>query len=127
WIPSQRGTPVSQSADALGDVMRLPTLAIAPFEALGKDSQEIFLARGITADLVADLSKSVGLSVIGFSPMDGRQVSTPVESRYVVSGTVQRIDDRLRLHVFLTERSTGRQLWTERYDRSLADLFTIQD
>ena len=127
WITSQRGTPVSHSADARGDVTRLPTLAIAPFEALGKDSQETFLARGITADLLADLSKSAGLSVIGFSPMDGREMSGHVESRYLVSGTVQRIDDRLRLHVFLTERSTGRQLWTERYDRSLADLFTIQD
>jgi DNA-binding winged helix-turn-helix (wHTH) protein/TolB-like protein len=127
WIASQRAMRVSQSVDAPGDVMRLPTLAIAPFEALGKDSQETFLARGITADLLADLSKSAGLSVIGFSPMDGREVSGHVESRYLVSGTVQRIDDRLRLHVFLTERRSGRQLWTERYDRSLADLFTIQD
>ena len=120
----QRATP---EANLAADV---PTLAIAPFEALSKDPQELLLARGITADLLTDLSKSSGLSVIGFSPMDGRALSDPSrrgESRYLVSGTVQRIDQRLRLHVFLTERGTGKQIWSERFDRSLSDLFAIQD
>src|SRR5213596_602662 len=112
------------------DLAQAPTLAIAPFEALGKDSQELLLARGITADLLTDLSKSYGLSVIGFSPMEGRpgsEVSGHAESRYLVSGTVQRIEQRLRLQVFLTERGSGRQLWSERFDRSLTDLFAVQD
>src|SRR6266850_1326510 len=112
------------------DVAQPPTLAIAPFEALSKDSQELLLARGITTDLLTDLSKSSGLSVIGFSPMEGRprsEVWSHAESRYLVSGTVQRIGQRLRLHVFLTEQGSGRQLWSERFDRSLTDLFAIQD
>ncbi len=112
------------------DLAQPPTLAIAPFEALSKDSQELLLARGITTDLLTDLSKSSGLSVIGFSPMEGRprsEVWSHAESRYLVSGTVQRIDQRLRLHVFLTEQGSGRQLWSERFDRSLTDLFAIQD
>src|SRR5216117_1739707 len=89
------------------DLAQAPTLAIAPFEALGKDSQELLLARGITADLLTDLKKSSGLSVIGFSPMEGRASSdTPAQAhaRYVISGTVQRIDERLRLHVYLAEQ-----------------------
>ena len=112
------------------DLAQAPTLAIAPFEALSKDSQELLLARGITTDLLTDLSKSSGLSVIGFSPMDGRprsEVSGRAESRYLVSGTVQRLDERLRVHVFLVEQATGRQLWSERFDRPLTDLFAIQD
>src|SRR3989449_2541545 len=102
------------------DLAQPPTLAIAPFEALSKDSQELLLARGITTDLLTDLSKSSGLSVIGFSPMDGRprsEVWSHAESRYLVSGTVQRLDERLRVHVFLVEQATGRQLWSERFDR----------
>lgn len=127
WQAGRQATP---RADLAADVSQAPTVAIAPFEALSKDSQEMLLARGITADLLADLSKSSGLSVIGFSPMDGRalsDISKRGESRYVVSGTVERIGDRLRLHVFLTERETGRQLWSDRFDRSLNDLFAIQD
>jgi TolB-like protein/DNA-binding winged helix-turn-helix (wHTH) protein/Tfp pilus assembly protein PilF len=130
WSAGQQARRFSPGPDLVADVAQPPTLAIAPFEALSKDSQELLLARGITTDLLTDLSKSSGLSVIGFSPMEGRprsEVSGHAESRYLVSGTVQRIDQRLRLHVFLTERGTGRQLWSERFDRSLTDLFAIQD
>src|SRR5437870_1144587 len=130
WSTGQQARRLSPGPDLAADAAQPPTLAIAPFEALSKDSQELLLARGITADLLTDLSKSSGLSVIGFSPMDGRprsEVSSHAESRYLVSGTVQRIEERLRLHVFLTEQGTGRQLWSERFDRSLTDLFAIQD
>lgn len=126
----QAGWQATPNEDLAADVSQAPTVAIAPFEALSKDSQELLLARGITADLLTDLSKSSGLSVIGFSPMDGRalsEISNRGQSRYLVSGTVERIGDRLRLHVFLTDRETGRQLWSERFDRLLTDLFVIQD
>lgn len=128
WSTGQQARRLSPGPDLVVDVAQSPTLAIAPFEALSKDSQELLLARGITADLLTDLSKSSGLSVIGFSPMEGRPRSeVSSHARYLVSGTVQRIDERLRLHVFLTERATGKQLWSERFDRSLTDLFAIQD
>src|SRR5213596_1542145 len=130
WSTGQQAGRLSPGPDLVVDVAQPPTLAIAPFEALSKDSQELLLARGITTDLLTDLSKSSGLSVIGFSPMEGRprsEVSGHAESRYLVFGTVQRIDQRLRLHVFLTEQGSGRQLWSERFDRSLTDLFAIQD
>lgn len=128
WSTGQQARRLPPGPDLVVDVTQPPTLAIAPFEALSKDSQELLLARGITGDLLTDLSKSSGLSVIGFSPMEGRPRSdVSSHARYLVSGTVQRIDERLRLHVFLTERATGRQLWSERFDRSLTDLFAIQD
>src|SRR5712671_2294053 len=125
---SQQARRLSPGPDLVADAAQPPTVAIAPFEALSKDSQELLLARGITTDLLTDLSKSSGLSVIGFSPMEGRPRSeASSHARYLVSGTVQRIDQRLRLHVFLTEQASGRQLWSERFDRSLTDLFAIQD
>jgi TolB-like protein/DNA-binding winged helix-turn-helix (wHTH) protein len=130
WAPGQRTMPPSSNDDLLEGVTDAPTLAIAPFEALGKDAQELMLARGITADLMTDLSKLSGLSVIGFSPMDGRassDTSSQARARYVISGTVQRFDERLRLHVYLAEQESGRQLWSERFDRSVGDLFAIQD
>ena len=130
WSVGERSKQLSPKVQLAADVSGTPTLAIAPFEALSKDSLELLLARGITADLLTDLSKSSGLSVVGFSPLDGRagvEATSRAEARYLVSGTVQRIDGRLRLHVHLREQSTGKQLWSERYDRALADLFAIQD
>ena len=126
----QRALRPSPNHPLVAGVTDAPTLAIAPFAALGKDPQELMLARGITADLMTDLSKLSGLSVIGFSPMDGRASSdSPAQAhaRYVISGTVQRIDERLRLHIYLAEQESGRQLWSERFDRSVGDLFAIQD
>jgi DNA-binding winged helix-turn-helix (wHTH) protein/TolB-like protein len=127
WSPGERASRMSRNAGAVAT--ELPTLAVASFQALGKDDRELLLARGITTDLLTDLSKLSGLSVIGFSPMESRAggEGSNTEARYLVSGTVQRVDGRLRLHVYLAERDTGKQLWSERFDRAATDLFAIQD
>src|SRR5262245_16877516 len=103
-----------------------PTVTIRPFEALGEDPETVLLARGLTADLVTDLSKVVGLSLIGGEP-GGSRAGDSESSLYLVSGTVQRVEDRVRLNVRLVEARTGRQLWSERFDRPLSGFFTIQD
>jgi DNA-binding winged helix-turn-helix (wHTH) protein/TolB-like protein/Tfp pilus assembly protein PilF len=108
-----------------------PTVRIAPFQAIGGDAQASLLAQGMTADLVTDLSKVFGLSVIA-DTLAARQPNTPPGDdvpavQYVVSGSVQRLDDRLRLHVHLAEAATGRQLWSERFDRAAGSLFDLQD
>lgn len=130
WWGGTEHPEVSPAPERVLESSELPTIAIAPFEALGKEGQELLLARGLAADLATDLSKLSGLSVIGFAPMEGHagtEASTRRGARYVVSGTVQRIDKRVRLHVYLTEQSTGRQLWSQRFDRDEADVFAIQD
>jgi len=108
-----------------------PTVAVRPFEAMGGDSKAVFLAQGITADLVTDLSKVSGLSVIGVAYHEaeagGEASAATAPSRYLVSGSVQRNDERLRLHVHLTDGETGKQVWSERFDSALADLFAIQE
>jgi TolB-like protein/DNA-binding winged helix-turn-helix (wHTH) protein/Tfp pilus assembly protein PilF len=108
-----------------------PAVRIAPFQAIGADPQAALLAQGLTADLVTDLSKVFGLAVIADAlaahpaPEPARGEATPVQ--YVVTGSVQRFEDRVRLQVHLAEAATGRQLWSERYDRPVADLFALQD
>lgn len=128
WIKGERVTPIASTEAAR---LAQPTVAIRPFEALGNDPQEVLLARGVTADLLTDLSKVPGLWIIGFALMDGRAgdeaPSDAPPVRYLVSGTVQRVDKHLRLHVHLTDAETGKQLWSERFDRTLSDLFAIQD
>ena len=135
WIKGERvtGVPQGQVPTAGIEAARTaqPTVAIRPFEALSNDPQEVLLARGITADLVTDLSKVFGLSVIAFGPMggqaDGEAPTDAPPIRYLVSGSVQRVGERLRLHVHLTDAETGKQLWSERFDRALSGVFAIQE
>ncbi len=132
----ERGRGIdSPSADtpANADVARvtLPTVAIRPFDALGDDPKATWLAQGMTADLLTDLSKASGLAVIAADPLREHAGGAPPADappiRYVVTGSVQRVDERLRLQVHLTDASTGEQLWSERFDRPLRAFFTIQE
>jgi TolB-like protein/DNA-binding winged helix-turn-helix (wHTH) protein/Tfp pilus assembly protein PilF len=107
------------------------SVSIRPFEALDNDAQAVLLARGITADLVTDLSKVYGISVIGAASLGGQaggeKPADALRTNYLVSGSVQRLDERLRLHVHLTDAQTGKLLWSERFDRALSDLFSVQE
>ena len=134
WIKGERVTGVASGHGPMASTEARtahPTVAIRPFEALSNDAQEVLLARGITADLVTDLSKVFGLWVIGVAPVDGQAggeaPSDAPPVRYLVSGSVQRVGKRLRLHVHLTDAETGKQLWSERFDRALDSFFAIQE
>jgi len=93
---------------------------VLPFETVGAGAEHGYLARGIGADLMTDLSRLSGLRLISPS-------ADPAKSaRYLVSGSVQREAARLRINVRLVEARSGEQLWTHRFERPLGDLFAIQ-
>jgi len=81
----------------------------------------------MTADLLTDLSKLSGLSIVQGAADDTRPPMAEPAARYVVSGSVQRIDERIRLQVHLADARSGEQLWSGRFDRPLAGYFAIQD
>lgn len=121
---STEGTAVSGGAGT-----GQPTISVRNFEALGSDPRATLLAQGITADLTTDLTKVAGLSVIAWPPSDaaGRLDSRSTPARYLVTGSVQHIAQRLRLHVRLIDQQTGEPLWSERFDRIPDDLFAMQE
>ncbi|MEJ2344823.1 MAG: winged helix-turn-helix domain-containing protein [Gammaproteobacteria bacterium] len=106
------------------------TIAVLPFESLRAGADQDNLARGITADLVTDLSRLSGLWVISthsiFGHDDRGAANGALTARYYVSGSVQRSAKRLEAHVRLIDSSTGRQLWSEKFDRPIGDLFDVQ-
>ena len=112
-------------------VSALPTVTVTPFDSLADDGGQIYLARGITADLTTDLSRLAGLRVIGASRAAGQAPDALRQkqpaARYVVSGSVQRAGDQLKVNVRLTDSVTGQHLWSERYEKALGDLFVVQD
>jgi TolB-like protein/DNA-binding winged helix-turn-helix (wHTH) protein/Tfp pilus assembly protein PilF len=112
-----------------------PAIAVIPFGNLGRVPEDDYFANGITADLITDLSKLKGLLVIApgtaFAYRDSRaepgEISTELEVDYLVTGSVQRLDDDLRINVQLIEAPSERALWGERYNGEVSDVFAIQD
>ena len=101
------------------------TLSVLPFESLGDDPGQQRLAAGIRNDLMTDLSRISRLRVVAVTaaPAGGEAGDA---RRFVVSGSVQRESQALRIHVRLTDARTQEQLWSQRYERPVGDLFAIQ-
>jgi adenylate cyclase len=112
-----------------------PTVAVLPFGNLGATPEQDYFANGITADLITDLSKVDGLSVIApgsvlaFKTGGGQPLRISAEPHvdYLIAGSVQRQETRLRINVQLIEASAERALWGERYDGPMSDIFDLQD
>ncbi|WP_439544022.1 winged helix-turn-helix domain-containing protein [Hyphomicrobium sp.] len=112
-----------------------PAVAVLPFNNLSGDPEQEYFSDGITEDIITALSKYRSLAVIARNPSfafkgaggDVRQVGLTFGSEYVVEGSVRKIGQRVRITAQLVETEGGRQLWAERYDRDLQDLFALQD
>ncbi len=106
--------------DAYADAL---TVTVVPFDSLGTAADQAYLARGIGNDLMTDLSRLAGLRVIRTGAAD----APASQARYVVTGSVQRDGETLRINVYLTDSQTRQQLWSERLERPFRDLFAVQD
>ncbi len=102
------------------------TVSVLPFESLGADEEQGYLARGISNDLMTDLARLPGLRLIrASSAAPGNQAAKGV--RYFVLGSVQREAGHLRINIHLIDNGTNQQLWSERFERPFSDLFAVQD
>jgi len=101
------------------------TVTVMPFESLGAHAEQTYLAQGISNDLMTDLSRLAGLRVISHS--SGPPARSASRARYLVHGSVQRESGTLRINIRLVDAGSGQQLWSERFERPVSDLFAIQD
>jgi TolB-like protein/Tfp pilus assembly protein PilF len=112
-----------------------PSVAVLPFKNLTGDAEQDYFSDGITEDIINALSKNRSLVVIArnssfaFKGVGGdvRQVGLTLGAEYLVEGSVRKTGQRVRITAQLVETEGGRQLWAERYDRDLEDLFALQD
>lgn len=118
-----------------GGERRRISIAVLPFENSGGEPEKEYLADGIAEDLLLALSRFRGFDVVGRSAsfaLRGKSV-TPKEAgtslgvEFVIEGSVRWSGARLRLSVRLVETATGRQLWADRFDRQISDIFDVQD
>ena len=112
-----------------------PAVAVMPFENLGRMPDDDYFVNGIPADLITDLSKLKSLLVIAPSSafayrggvVEPSRVSSELGVDYLVTGTLQRRAQGLRINVNLIDARNGRTLWGERYAGELAQVFGLQD
>ncbi len=99
---------------------------VVPFESLGSDDRQAYLARGISESLATDLSALSAVRVIRQSDAS-TPGAPPPGARYRISGTVQREAETLRIDVHLADTQSNEQLWSGRFERPSGDLFAVQD
>ncbi|HXF94959.1 MAG TPA: protein kinase [Gemmatimonadales bacterium] len=112
-----------------------PCIAVLPFVNTSPDRENEYLSDGITDELIDALSRVEGLRVASRTsvfalkgkPQDVRAIGALLGAAWILEGSVRRAGDRLRITAQLTSTDDGRLLWSQRYDRTLADVFAIQE
>jgi len=113
----------------------IPSIAVLPFINMSEDPNQEYFSDGITENIITDLSKNPGLFVISRSStfaykgkrVKTKQVAEEFGVRYILEGSVQKGNDKVRINAQLIDAFTGHHLWAERYDRELKDIFSLQD
>ena len=111
------------------------SIAILPFTNMSGDPEQEYFSDGITEDIITDLSKIAGLTVIARNStftykgrsVDVRAVGRELGVLSVLEGSIRRAGQRVRITAQLVDAATGGHLWAERYDRDLTDIFEVQD
>jgi eukaryotic-like serine/threonine-protein kinase len=143
--PIDRFDSVAEFASAMQEADAAPpparsaiperSIAVLPFTNMSTDPENEYLADGITDELLTALSQSGDLVVAGRSSsfsfkghkLDLAQVGAQLKVRTILEGQVRRSGKRVRVTAQLTDANDGYQLWSEKYDREIEDVFALQD
>jgi adenylate cyclase len=112
-----------------------PSLAVLPFANLSADSKQDYFSDGLTMDIMTALVKIPGLFLISEISMFSYKSHAPsilelgrrLGVSHVLDGGVRKAGDRIRITARLLETANGRQVWAERFDRKIDDIFAVQD
>ncbi|HEX5490852.1 MAG TPA: protein kinase [Candidatus Udaeobacter sp.] len=138
WTRSQQNARGAESLRARGggppasDTRK--SIAVLPFEGLGDNNSPSYFADGVQDNILTDLGKVRDLKVIsrsGVAPYRGKkrnikQIGRDLDVANVLEGSVQISGDRVRINAQLVDTETDSQIWAERYDRKLEDIFALQ-
>ena len=111
------------------------SIAVLPFINLSNDQEQEYFSDGITDELINVFSRVPSLKVVGRSSSfsfkgkneDIRNIGTALGADYLLEGSVRRSDMRLRITAQLSNATDGYQIWAQKYDREMQDVFAIQD
>jgi len=134
-LQALRRDPSGSGARPASTANMAPSIAVLPFVNRSGDADNEYFSDGLSEDLINALSRLPGLHVASRtsafrfrgSDLDIRQIGQQLDVATVVEGSVRRSGARLRITAQLVSVDNGYHLWSERYDRQMADVFEIQD
>jgi TolB-like protein/DNA-binding SARP family transcriptional activator len=134
WEAEKQSDPTA-GYDPGREPRREPSIAVLPFGNLTGDPAHDFVSEGLVEDLIEALSRVPNffvisrLSTLAFRKQERhpREIGNVLGVRYVLSGSVRVLGDRLRLTIELTDAQLGARLWTAKLDERFFDLFEVQD
>jgi TolB-like protein len=126
---------VGSAAVAASSRSREPLLAVLPFDNLSDDREMQFFSDGVSEEIIQRLSRGARMKVIGrtssfqFRGADkaARKLVDELKCTHVLDGSIRRAGGRVRISAHLVEAASQTTLWSDRYDRSLEDVFAVQD
>ena len=131
------GKRAAELSDTKSGIPKLAShsIAVLYFENLSGVKEDEYLRDGITEDIITELSKIRGLNtfsrptVLAFrdKPVTPSQIGQVLKAAYVLTGSLRRSGNRLRITTQLVDTQTDFPLWSERYDREMKDVFEVQD
>jgi TolB-like protein/Tfp pilus assembly protein PilF/predicted Ser/Thr protein kinase len=139
-VPSERYRTVSEINAALETMFdkraeQQPSIAVLPFANMSGDKEQEYFSDGLAEEIINALVKIPGLKVIARTSAfafkgqnaDIRKIAETLGVAHVLEGSVRRSGNRIRVTAQLITAADGSHLWSERYDRELADVFAVQD
>jgi len=133
-------TDVSQLDDVVSESIRAeaitrPSIAVLPFGNNSSDPENDYFSYGLTEDIIRLLARNRWLSVIsrhstiefGGRAVDARDVGAQLGANYVMSGSVRKSGGTVRITAELARAADGKQLWSDKYDLQLENIFDIQE
>ncbi|HEX3664300.1 MAG TPA: TIR domain-containing protein [Rhizomicrobium sp.] len=129
-------TPVSPDNHATPLARRnLHAICVLPFVNMSGDSDQEYFSDGITEDIMTDLSKVSALSVVARNTafafkgkiINAQQLARQLKISHILEGSVRKSQNRVRITAQLIDAIAGHQIWAERWDRTLDDIFAVQD
>ena len=123
------------AADAPAALFDKPSIAVLPFANISDDPQQEYFADGMAEDIITGLSRIKSLVVIARNSsfvykgkaIDVKQIGRELGVRYVLEGSVRKAEKQVRITAKLIDARSGGQLWAERFDQPIGDIFALQD
>lgn len=128
------GRPAAASSTAPLILPDKPSIAMLPFTSIGAVEESGYFAEGVADDIITELSRNRDLFVVARhssfhvaqESRDPTSVGRSLGVRYLLTGSIRRAGERVRLSIHLIECETSGEVWAERYDRRLEDVFDVQ-
>src|SRR5271166_3316406 len=136
--PAKPATPADTDVPgkpSVGLTPEKPSIAVLPFRNISGDPEQEYFADGISEDIITALASFRWFFVIARNSsfayknksIETKQIAVELGVQYLLEGSVRKSGEGVRISARLVDAITGTQIWAERYDRAVAEVFSIQD